>query len=132
MTVAEYISVQPAERQAQMKALHEAILANDSTVEPVIEAMMSKDMILYKERKYMKYGLAGVKNYMSLHCMPIYMNPVLHAKYGALLPKAKIQKGCVNFANSDELPVEIAAALIADCAGISIAEILENRNKKKR
>lgn len=132
MTVAEYIGAQPAERQAQMNALHDAILANDKTVEPVIEVMMGKDMILYKERKYMKYCLAGVKNYMSLHCMPIYMNMVLHAKYGALLPKAKIQKGCINFENTDEMPVEIAASLIADCAGISIADMLENRNRKKK
>ncbi len=132
MTIAEYIKAQPGERQAQITALHQVILANDKTVEPVIEAMMGKEMILYKERKYMKYGLAGVKNYISLHCMPIYMNTVLHTKYGALLPKAKIQKGCVNFTSTDEFPLAVATALISDCSGISIAEILENRNKKRK
>jgi len=78
----------------------------------------------------MKYGLAAVKNYMSLHCMPIYMNPALHAKYAALLPAAKFQKGCINFTGSDEVPLDIISALIADCSGISIAEMLENRKRK--
>jgi len=34
MTIDEYISSQPAERQSQMTALHEAIIANDKTVTP--------------------------------------------------------------------------------------------------
>lgn len=132
MSIAEYISTQPPEWQAQMTALHEAIITNDKTVIPAVEPMMGKEMILYKERKCMKYGLAGVKKYMSLHCLPIYMNPAFHTKYTPLLPKAKFQKGCINFTGTDDMPVEIAAALISDCAGISIADMLENRNKKKK
>ena len=131
MTATQYISTQPAEWQKHMTALHEAIISGDKTVMPVIEQMMGKEMILYKERGYMKYGLAGVKKYMSLHCLPIYMNPVFHSKYEGLLPKAKLQKGCINFTDNDELPVAIAAALIADCSKISIADMLENRKKKK-
>jgi|SRR3569833_1503880 len=132
MTIDEYISSQPAERQSQMTALHEAIIANDKTVTPAIEAMMGKEMILYKEKQYMKYGLAGVKNYMSLHCLPMYMHPVLHPKYAELLPHARFQKGCINFTNTDEMPAAIAGALINDCAPISIAALIENRNKKKK
>jgi len=131
MTTAEYISSQPPAWQEQMIALHEAILANDKTVTPVIEMMMGKEMILYKERGYMKYGLSGAKKHMSLHCLPIYMHPTLHPKYEALLPKAKLQKGCINFTDGNELPIEIATALIAECAKISIADMLENRKKKK-
>lgn len=78
----------------------------------------------------MKYGLAAVKAYMSLHCISIYMNPALHAKYVALLPSAKFQKGCINFNNSSEIPLEIISALIADCSTISIADMLENGKRK--
>lgn len=131
MTIAEYIATQPQEWQSQMTALHEAIIATDKTVIPAIEPMMRMEMILYKERGYMKYGLAGGKRHMSLHCLPIYMNLTLHQKYVDLLPKAKIQKGCINFTGSDELPVATAAALITDCAKISIADMLESRKKKK-
>lgn len=78
----------------------------------------------------MKYGLAVVKSHMSLHCMPIYMNPALHAKYSALLPAAKFQKGCINFTNATEARPEIISALITDCSAINIADMLENRKKK--
>lgn len=132
MTATEFISYQPADRQALMTTLHETITVNDATVTPVVEPMMGKEMIIYKEGKYMKYGLASVKNYMSLHCLPMYMNPVLHGRYEPLLPKAKFQKGCINFTSAEELPADIAAALIQDCSAISIAQLLENRNKKKK
>jgi hypothetical protein len=87
-------------------------------------------MILYEERGYMKYGLASTKNYMSLHCLPMYMNPPLHAKYAELLSAARFQKGCINFTDTAAMPPAIVAALIADCSSISIAAMLENRKKK--
>src|SRR5476651_1322677 len=104
MEITEFISTMPAERQATLTALHRAILANDPSVKPVIKSMMGKEMILYEERCYMKYGLASTKNYMSLHCMPMYMNPAFHAKFTALLPTAKFQKGCINFTDAEEMP----------------------------
>jgi hypothetical protein len=130
MKPSDYIQEQAEERQELLTSLHHLIIGNDDSVVPAIESMMGKQMILYKERGYMKYGLASVKNHMSLHCMPIYMNPALHAKYSALLPAAKFQKGCINFSNATEVPPEIISALIADCSAINIANMLENRKKK--
>jgi len=130
MEIAEYISSQPADRQATLTAFHQVIVANDSTVIPVVKPMMGKDMILYEDRCYMKYGLASTKNHMSLHCLPIYMNAPLHAKYASLLPAAKVQKGCINFNDEGELPAPVLAALIAECSAISIADMLEKRKKK--
>jgi hypothetical protein len=130
MTIAEYISSAPAEWQATLTTIHEAILANDPTVTPVIKPMMGKEMILYEERCYMKYGLASTKNHLSLHCLPMYMNPALHAKYAGLLPAAKFQKGCINFTGGDTMPPAVVTALIAECSAISIADMLEKRKKK--
>ncbi|RBL90361.1 DUF1801 domain-containing protein [Chitinophaga flava] len=132
MTVSEYISSIPIDRQALLSMLHETIVANDPTVNPVIKPVMGKEMILYEERFYMKYGLASAKNHMSLHCLPIYMDQVLHAKYVTLLPAAKFQKGCINFSDTDAMPPAIVAALIADCSSISIATMLENRKRNKK
>jgi len=132
MTVSEYISSMPFDRQALLNVLHETIMANDPTVNPVIKPMMGKEMILYEERGYMKYGLASIKNYMSLHCLPIYMNSPLHAKYVELLSAAKFQKGCINFTDAAAMPPAIVAALIADCSSISIAAMLENRKRNKK
>ena len=132
MSPQEYISQQPADRKFIMNALHEVIIGNDQSVTPVVEPMMGKEMILYKECNTMKYGLAAVKSHLSLHCLPIYMNPALHEKYLALLPKAKVQKGCINFTGTDDFPIDIAASLIADCAPVNIAAVLENRKKSKK
>jgi len=132
MTVSEYISSMPSDRQALLSALHDTIMTHDRGINPVVKPMMGKEMILYEERSYMKYGLASTKNYMSLHCLPIYMNPQLHAKYAALLPAAKFQKGCINFTDAAAMPPEIVTALIKDCSSISIAAMLENRKKSKK
>jgi hypothetical protein len=131
MEVSEYISSMPTDRQALLTALHDTIITNDPSVSPVVKLMMGKEMILYEERCYMKYGLASTKNYMSLHCLPIYMNPPLHAKYVELLSAAKFQKGCINFTDTAAMPPAIVAALIADCSSISISAMIENRKKKK-
>ncbi len=131
MTIDEYINQQLSERQQLMHGIHNAIITNDKAVTPVIEAMMGKEMIIYKEKCYMKYGLSGVKNHMSLHCMPMYMDPALHEKYAKLLPGAKFQKGCINFTNGDVIPIAIMEKLFTDCAAINIADVLENRKKKK-
>jgi hypothetical protein len=130
MTIQEYISSQPEDRQLIMTELHEAIMANDKTVTPNVEPMMGKEMIIYKEGRYMKYGLAGMKNYMSVHCLPIYGHPALYAKYAGLLPAAKFQKGCINFTNAAAMRAKIASNLFADCAVISIADMLAKRKRK--
>ena len=131
MNAVEYISSTPSDWQALLTNLHEMIMSNDPSVSPVVKPMMGKEMILYEEHSYMKYGLASTKKYMSLHCLPMYMNPALHEKYEKLLPAAKFQKGCINFTNAAEMPVGIVTALIIDCSSISIAAMLENRKKKK-
>ena len=130
MTIPEFIAGLPADRQQLITTLHETIIANDPKVTFSIKPMMGKKMIMYEEGCYMKYALASVKSHMSLHCMPIYMNAPLHAKYTPLLPGAKFQKGCINFTDADQLPVAIAAALVADCAPVNIPAMLANRKKK--
>jgi hypothetical protein len=132
MNATEYISSAPSEWQALLTTLHNVITKNDSSVSPVVKPMMAKEMILYEQFSYMKYGLASAKKYMSLHCLPMYMNPAIHEKYAKLLPAAKFQKGCINFTDASEMPIGIVTSLITDCSAINIAEVLENRKKKKK
>jgi hypothetical protein len=131
MSIPEFIAQLPSERHEPMLALHKIIIAHDKTIVAAIEPMMGKAMILYKEDHIMKYGLSSVKQHISLHCMPIYGNPPLHARYKALMPDAKFQKGCINFTNSQKIPLQIVTRLIDDCAGVSIREILEKLKKAK-
>ena len=128
----EYIALQPAERQPVLQALHETILAHDATVTPVVEPMMGKEMIIYKAKGMMKYALSSVKGHISLHVLPIYGHAPLHAKYVALLPTAKFQKGCINFEDATQLPVEIAAQLIQDCAPIDLVKLREEQLRSRK
>jgi glycine/serine hydroxymethyltransferase len=99
---------------------------------PVVKPMMGKQMIIYEDRSFMKYALAGVKNYMSLHVLPMYGSKSLFSKYQTLLPAAKFQKGCINFNAAEEMPLEILGQLISDCSGIDLLKIRENYLKEKK
>jgi len=134
MTIAEHLQQQEPSRQPLLKALHDIILANDASVTAIVGSMMGKEMILYNYGTF-KYGLASVKDYMSLHCLPMYMNIPMHAKYEALLPNANFQKGCINFKNEGEMPLDVVTQLITDCAKIDLLamreKMLAERKKKK-
>ena len=80
----------------------------------------------------MKYALAGVKNYMSLHVMPIYGSKSLFSKYKSLLPKANFQKGCINFRSEEEMPLEIVRQLISDCSQIDLMKMREDYLQQKK
>jgi len=134
MTIAEHIQQQEASRQPLIQAMHKLILKHDTSVVPVVGDMMGKQMIIYNDRNFFKYGLASVKEHLSLHILPIYMNAPLHGKYVALLPDAKFQKGCINFKNETEMPLDIVTQLIDDCAPIDLVAIREKylAQKKKK
>lgn len=131
MSISEFISTQPEERQELLSQLHEIIIQQDKTVTPVIALMMGKEMIVYNAPASFKYGLSSVKNYMSLHVLPMYVSPILYEKYKVLLKEASFQKGCINFKNKDEMPVKIVKDLIADCSKIDLRAIRENQLKSK-
>ena len=132
MTISEHLQQQDEQRRPYLEAIHNTILKNDPTVKATVGSMMGKEMILYNCPGSFKYGLASVKEHMSLHALPIYAEPSLHAKYLALLPNAKLQKGCVNFKNDAEFPLKVVGQLIADCARVDLVAIRENQKKKKK
>lgn len=132
MEINEYISNQPLERQSILARIHEAIIGNDSSVIGEVGMMMGKEMIIYKAKGSMKYALSGGKSNMSLHALPIYGSAVLHTKYEKLLPKARVQKGCINFNSEGEMPLEIVKKLIVDCAPIDLMKIREEYLKSKK
>ena len=134
MTISEFISIQPEERHELLSQLHEIIIQKDKTITPVIAPMMGKEMIIYNAPGSFKYGLSSVKNYMSLHVLPMYTSTILYEKYKGLLEKANFQKACINFKNKDELPLKIVKDLITDCSKMDLRAIRENylRSKSKK
>jgi hypothetical protein len=129
--IKNYISKQPSERQEVMIKIHSTIVAGDNSIEAIVEPMMGNEMIIYKRKGLMKYGLASMKNYMSLHLLPMYGSKPLYEKYRNLLHKAKFQKGCINFNKADEMPLDIVEKLITDCSKIDLAKMRENYLKLK-
>ena len=130
--IKNYILTQPAERQSILSDIHTIILDQDKSVTSGIEPMMGKEMIIYKCNEMMKYGLAGVKNYMSLHVLPIYGSKTLFEKYRSLLTKANFQKGCINFDSGDKMPLDIMRQLISDCSKVDLKKIREDQLNERK
>jgi hypothetical protein len=131
MEIDVYITSQPEDRQKILSDIHRVILEKDKSVIACVELMMGKEMILYKGKGVMKYGLASVKNYISLHVLPIYGSNILHSKYKRLLPLANFQKGCINFKHENEMPIDILRELIIDCSSLDLAKMREEYLKSK-
>lgn len=131
MTPKEFLSKLNAETKAHLSAIHEIILKHDKKVKAGVQTMMGKEMICYCEEGMFKYAVASMKNYMTLHAMPMYAAAVLHKKYSAKLPKAKFQKGCVNFRSASEMPLDVVEELMKDCAAVDYAGIIARYKKKK-
>ncbi|MEI9947118.1 MAG: DUF1801 domain-containing protein [Chitinophagaceae bacterium] len=132
MDIENFLSSQEPGRQALLKKTHAIICKADKSVTPSIGSMMGKTMILYNQHGTMKYGLASVKNYMSLHVLPMYMNKFILEKYKGLLPGAVFQKGCINFTSAEEMPVTIIEKLIRECAPFDLKKVREDYLKAKK
>ncbi len=132
MDIKTYISNQPIERQDILTNIHKTIIENDKGVKAEVESMMGKVMIVYRGKGYMKYGLSSVKNYMSLHAMPIYGSTALHTKYKTLLQKTNFQKGCINFRKEGDIPLEVVKKLIIDCSTIDLLKMKEEYMKSQK
>jgi hypothetical protein len=131
MTVREFISNQPGERQKLLTVLNSVIIENDKSVTAGIGSMMGQEIIKYNTPGIFKYGLGSGKNYITLHAMPMYGSPVIYSKYKALLPKAKFQKGCINFKSEAEMPLNIVQQFIQDCSKIDLLKIRDEYQRSK-
>jgi hypothetical protein len=131
MSIHEFLSKQVSERKPVLSAIHEIIVSADKNAKAEVGTMMGKEMILYKTSGVFKYGLSSVKAYMSLHVMPIYGSVKLHSRYEKLLSKAKFQKGCINFKNAEEMPLDIVRQLMDDCAKVDLVAIMESLKKDR-
>ncbi len=132
MTIPEFISKQLPERQKILNDIHEIIIKTDSSVKAKVAPMMGKEMIVYNAPGTFKYALASVKKYMSLHVFPIYVSATLYSKYKNLFKAANFQKGCINFKDEGEMPLNILQHLISDCSKIDLQKIKEDYIKSKK
>ena len=134
MSVTEFLNSQETERKKILTAIHKIIAESHPKLKPRMGDMMGKEMIIYEIDGAFTYALASVKDYMSLHNIIMYGHAPLYAKYSKLLSKAKFQKGCINFKNAEQMPMDIVKEFMQESAKAApkYLEMYKARMAKKK
>lgn len=114
MTIAEFLNQQEPDRKKLLSSIHKIIVETNPKAEARIGKMMGKEMILYETEGAFTYALSSGKSHMSMHNIIMYSHKPVYDKYSKLFTKAKLQKGCINFKNSEEMPLEIVKEFMKD------------------
>jgi hypothetical protein len=132
MTPTQYLNTLQPERRAVLSKLRDLILKHDKQVTETVTKMMGQEMLYYTVGGVMKYALASPKSHMSMHSMVMYGSTGIRERYVPMMPKAKFQKGCINFKIAADLPLDVAELMIKDSAKVSWPpQIYLDRQKKK-
>ena len=132
MEIDQYIDTLSDTEQQIIRQFRKAISENDNTVSESFGKFMSNpNAISFNEQGVFKYGLTVAKNYISFHSLVIYTNPELMEELKLKLPKAKFQKGCINFKTLDEFPASVLAEHIQVSSKIDFSPMINRYLKKK-
>ena len=124
MTPKQYLDSLPEDRKAIISKLRGFILKSDPLVKEVVSSMMGKEMLMYMQGDFMKYALSSVKDHMSFHSMVMYGSSKrfggsgLRERYEKLLPTVKFQKGCINFKNAVQMPLDIVEKFVDEMSEV--------------
>jgi hypothetical protein len=139
MSPKQYLDTLPTDRKEVISKLRKFILKSDPLVKEVVGSMMGREMLMYLQGgiRIMKYALSSVKQHMSFHSMVMYFSSArfdggdMREKFEKLLPKAKFQKGCINFKDAIQLPMDIAEKFVKEMAKVEYppAEYKERMEK---
>ena len=118
--------------KTELKKYQNIILRSDSkVVEKHTKIMSIENSLTYEEEGVFKYGLTKTKNHYSFHSMVMYSNAdVLEYIKKYVKKGAKVQKGCVNFKNTSQLPIEIFQEIMLLSAKKDFSPVIEHYKKK--
>lgn len=132
MEIEQYISTLSEGTQKGIRQFRKVISENDKAVSESFGKFMSNpNAISYNEQGVFKYGLTVAKNYISFHSLVMYSNPELMDELKSKLPKAKFQKGCINFKSLDEFPESVLTAHMQRSSKIDFSPVINRYLKKK-
>ncbi|WP_343558871.1 DUF1801 domain-containing protein [Sphingobacterium sp.] len=132
MEIEQYISTLSEGAQNAIRQFRKVISENDKAVSESFGKFMSNpNAISYNEQGVFKYGLTVAKNYISFHSLVMYSNPELMDELKSKLPKAKFQKGCINFKSLDEFPESVLSAHMQRSSKIDFSPVINRYLKKK-
>ena len=100
-------------------------------IESIGNIMSSKDCFIYKEEGVFKYGLARTKNHFSFHSMIMYSNQEVRKFIMNNSKELKIQKGCVNFNDLNNFPLDLFREFLSISAKADFSPVINHYKKKK-
>ena len=123
-----------AKERSVLSKFHEAVMKNDSRVKCVIARVMSiEQALIYQEQDVFKYALAKTKGYFTLHNMIMYAYPEIKNVLDDHIKKVKglkFQKGCINFKNAEDFPLEVFGEFIRKSSQMDFSKIVARYKKK--
>jgi uncharacterized protein YdhG (YjbR/CyaY superfamily) len=116
VSVEEFLNSQPDDRKQALVALREIIMEAAPKLTEEVEGNSNEPtmIVFFAEGVYI-YAISSQKSRMSIHSMPMYQFTSIKEKYEGNWPKAKFQKGCINFSKAQDIDMERAKAFFEDC-----------------
>lgn len=113
--------------------MRDVILEADTSVkERVGDFMNHKGGLIYEEQEVFKYGLIKAKKYYTFHSMVMYVQPDAWTFIAAQPLDLKIQKGCINFRNIEDFPMDVFERFMQLCASKDFSGVIERYRRKTR
>lgn len=121
----EYLASLPEDRREAVQAVRQVVLDHlpDGFEEGMSHGMLAWYLPLerfgdtYNGEPLGLAGIASQKNYMSLHLLTVYGDPIEEAwfrrRYAASGKRLDMGKSCVRFTRLDELPLDVIGETIA-------------------
>ena len=123
-----------AKERAVLSEFHHVIMENDPTVKCVIARVMSIERaLIYQERGVFKYALAKTKGYYTLHNMVMYAYPEIKGlleDQGEKIRGLKFQKGCINFKDVGDFPLDVFGEFIKKSSQMDFSKVIARYKKQ--
>jgi hypothetical protein len=123
-TVEEYLNGLPDERRREVERVRDVVREHlpDGYVEGISSGMLTYTVPLsvypdtYNKQALWYAAIASMKNYLTLHLMPVYGSPALERKlrdgFAAEGKKLEMGKACINFRRADDLALDTIGEIV--------------------
>ncbi|WP_210517658.1 DUF1801 domain-containing protein [Hymenobacter terricola] len=129
MAFDDFIAALPAERQQPAAQVWQLVR---QAVPGGYTEHIGPKYLEFRAGADMCVGLTNQKNYLSLHLVPMYLRPALQEQLAAAAPTLKMGKGCVNFKEVAELPLDMLGQVIAATSLADYLAIMQARRSAPR
>lgn len=106
------------------EALARTIAANDATVTRNDGVMGGEKGVVFHRtaggKSVFAYAVTAGKSRVTLHAMPMYSEPKVHAAFKARVAGGDFGKGCILFKPDATVDLNVIAELIRACAKVSL------------